>query len=177
MCFLAELLLLKLSNETSLNYLYVALLLNFMYFILGMKVTGKEPSAQKIHNKAMNKVNVLLAGFAIAVILFQIFFLPNSENIYVGKICVIVCSILSVLLFMADIFFAFRKLANVGQDNFITMLHMFGMISLLFFMINQLHSLYDVSEYTNLVLGSLGIYIETIVFCFISYFKQIYAKE
>lgn len=53
---------------------------------------------------------------------------------------------------------------------FITVFHITGTITMFWFVINQLHMLYqDMSEYTDFIYSSIGIYLETLALCLLLY--------
>ena len=159
-----------------MNGFIVSVLVNLIYFILGVRIIGKKSDTYRIRNQNRKKENIVIFALVTAVILFQILILPKSETIYFGKICVILSGVLAVLLFLISIYFSTWKLVVDRQGAFVTMIHISGMISVLLLMINQLHSLSDISEYMNSVLGSVVIYIETLVLCFIL-FKRLIGKR
>lgn len=174
--FFAEIILLQRNQGEMMNGFIVSVLVNLIYFILGVRIIWKKSDTYRIRNQNRKKENIVIFALVTAVILFQILILPKSETIYFGKICVILSGVLAVLLFLISIYFSTWKLVVDRQGAFVTMIHISGMISVLLLMINQLHSLSDISEYMNSVLGSVVIYIETLVLCFIL-FKRLIGKR
>ncbi|MBQ3515010.1 MAG: DUF1700 domain-containing protein [Lachnospiraceae bacterium] len=166
MFFLSEIVLLKICIENPVNYLCFLVVINFIYFLLGMKTISKKYNTYMLKDKNVKIENIIILGSVIMVLAFQIFIMPKCKYIYIGKICAMLSVVALILLFLVNIYFSIYKMARDKQGTFITMLHTSGVVSLLFFMMNQLHLLYDVSEYISFILGSVGIYIETMILCF-----------
>lgn len=174
MHLLMNLLLSKLCSSGSLSYLYFALGINFLYFIAGTVII-KKSRTPKPHNYGSN---LSISGLAALIIVFEIFFLPKLQGPNSGKICVLMLTGVLFILFSTNVYFAVKKSISDKQFTFLTTLHICGLITLILFLINQLHALYsEASEFLNLIYGSLGIYAETVILCSVFYAKKIYEKE
>lgn len=165
---------LKICNENSLNYLYFAMGINIFYFMIGSMIV-KKSCCPKLYNYGSN---LSISVLAVLIILFEILFLPGLSYSNSGKICVLFASAVTLILFVINLYFAIKKFIYNKEYMFISIFHISGIITLLFFLINQLHMLYnDMSECMNLIYGSIGIYVELVVLCLIFYKIRIYAKE
>ena len=152
----AGILLLDICNRNSLNFLYVAFGMNFLYFLVGSMLTGTSVlSTARQHYKG----NVFILGMALLIIGFEMFLLRGNVLLYSGKVYATGAGILTVLLFGISLYIAVSKMLQDKVCTFITIFHISGVIMLLFFLINQLHMLYgDISEYTGFIYGSVCIY-------------------
>lgn len=170
---LAGILLLGICNRNSLNFLYVAFGMNFLYFLIGSVLTGNSVLSS---GRQRYKGNVFILGMAVLIIGFEMLFLRGNVLLLSGKVYVIGAGILSVLFFGISLYIAVSKMLQDRFYTFITTFQISGVIMLLFFLINQLHMLYgDVSEYTGFIYGSICIYVETMVLC--ALFYGIHVKE
>lgn len=164
----------RICNTNSLNFLYFALIINFVCFIMGAVII-KKPCNGKIYNY---KWNLIISGLTLMIILFESLLLPRINYRYIGKICDFAVGILLLLLLVASMYVAIKKMFHSRQFAISTLLHISGTITLLFFLINQSHVLYcNASEFKTLLYGSIGIYMETIIFCFAYYMKGIYERK
>lgn len=167
-------LLLKICNENSLNYLYFAMGINFLYFIIG-SIMIKKSCCPMSHNYGSD---LSMFSFVVLVILFEALLLPRLAYSDSGKICVLLASAFSLVFFSINLYFVIKKFIYNKEYMFLSIFHISGIITLLFFLINQLHMLYnDMSELINLVCGSLCMYVEIVVLCLIFYKIKISAKE
>lgn len=167
-------LLLKICNENSLNYLYFAMGINFLYFIIG-SIIIKKTGCPKSHNYGSD---LSIFSFVVLVILFEALLLPRLAYSDSGKICVLLASAFSLVFFLINFYFVIKKFIYNKEYMFLSIFHISGIITLLFFLINQLHMLYkDMSELINLVCGSLCMYVEIVLLCLIFYKIKISAKE
>lgn len=159
---LAGVLLLNICNKNSLNFLYCALSINFLYFITGIIIIKKTG-----HTRTCNyRENLPVLGLTVFVISFEMFVIPKLNYPKFGKLYVLMLGTFILILFVASLYFAMQKLIHNKSGVFFTILHMSGAITLLLFSINQMHMLYkDMSEYTDFIYNSAGIYLETIVLC------------
>ena len=179
--FLSGVLLLRICNRNALNFFFYALGINFLYFITGFFII-KKPCYTKSANY---KDNLPVFGLTVFVILFEFFFIPKLNYPIFGKVYtfgmvyVLILSAVVLILFVASLYFATKKLMYDKPNAFFTMLHISGTMTLLFFSINQMHMLYkDMSEYTAFIYNSIEIYLETIVLCLIFYtIKRISARR
>lgn len=177
--FLISISLLKICNRNALSYLYPAAAIMFIYFIAGIMIVKKnQPLSSILHKKDFYWSNLSLLGFSIVIILFEMLFLPKMKYPNSGEICSFVLSAFILSLFLINIYVVVKKMLPARQSAFLTTLHISGIITLLFFAINQSHMLYnDIAEYSRLIYGSICIYIETIILCFIFYMQKIYIRE
>lgn len=167
-------LLLNICNENLLNYLYFAIGINFLYFLIG-SIIIKKSGCPKLNNFGSD---LSICGLAVLIILFEVFLLPKLTYSNIGKICVILASVFSVIFFVINLYFVIKKFIYNKQYMFLRIFHISGIITLLFFLINQLHMLYtDVSEYMNLIYGSICIYMELVVLFLFFYKIRIDTKE
>lgn len=86
--FLSSTFLLKTCNRNSSNYLYFALGIVFVYFIIEI-ILIKRGYPCKFHfdQSSFYKINLFVLGFTIVIILFQVCFFPNIKFTNSGKIC------------------------------------------------------------------------------------------
>lgn len=166
--------LLKFCNENSLNYLYFAMGINFLYFIIG-SIIIKKSCCPMSHNYGSD---LSIFGFVVLVILFEVLLLPRLANSDSGKICVLLASAFSLVFFLINFYFVIKKFIYSKEYMFLSIFHISGVITLLFFLINQSHMLYnDLSGCINLIFGSICMYVELVVLCLIFYKIKISAKE
>lgn len=171
--------LLKTCNERSWSYLYAALGMMFFYFIVGMILTKKDmPYRKEAGNSNLYGSNLFALCAFIVMIAVEMFLLPKMDHADTGKRCFMAASLLILGLLGINVYLVVKKMIVSGELVFLTTLHISGMISLLFFAMNQSHFMYDdVMEYSRLVYGSIGIYIETILLCLIYFIKKVRVKE
>lgn len=171
---LCNLLLSRLCSSSSMHYLYFALGTNFLYFFIGTVLIKKSDSFKPRSYKS----NLPITGLAAFIILFEIFFLPKLTGPNSGKICVIVLNVILFILFSTSLYFALKKSSSDKQLTFLTTLHICGVLTLLLFVINQLHALYSsTEEYVRFIYNSIGIYAETVILCCAFHFKKMCTKE
>lgn len=172
--FLFSTFLLKTCNRSSSNYLYFALGIVFVYFIIEIILIKRGyPCKFHFNQNSFYKINLFVFGFAIVILLFQVYFFPNIKFANSGKICFFVLSILILCLFLLNIYFVVKKLFQTKQLAFLTTLHILGVTTLLFYTMNQLNMLYnDMSQCSILIYGSGGIYLETVILCYIFYIQN-----
>lgn len=172
--FLFSTFLLKTCNRNSSNYFYFALGIVFVYFIIEIIwIKRGYPCKFHFNQSTFYKVNLFVFGFTIVIILFQVYFFPNIKFTNSGKICFFVLSIFVLCLFLLDIYFVVKKLFQTKQFAFLTTLHILGVTTILFYTMNQLNMLYDdISQCSNLIYGSGGIYLETVILCCIFYIQN-----
>lgn len=169
---LFSVLLLQNFNRSASSYLYAGLSMIFIYFIIGSVLTKKTLSLREYDCRVdFNKSNLLIFGLVIMIMLFELLFLPKMKGPRSGITCFWILSILMLSILLANIYFV-KKIFQAKQLIFLITFHILGVVTLLFYIINQLNMLYDsILQYSNLIQGSLGIYIETIVLCLILYKK------
>lgn len=164
-----SILLLKTCNRVSFSYLFPAFSIILIYFIIGIVFIKAEIPHQTYFDKSIfYKSNLFVFGFAIIIVLFQIFFLPKINYIHSGKIYFFSLSIFILCLFLFNLYIVVIKLFQVKQLAFLTTLHILGVTTLLFYTINQLNMLYnDMSQCIELIYGNISIYLETVILCYI----------
>ncbi len=163
-----ELILLKICNRNAMNYMYFALIINFLYFIAGMGFFKQK----QICSKACNyKENLVVLGFAALIIMFELLLIPRLDFFYSGTFYAGLFHMFSLVLFLINMYFIICQFAQNRLHSFIIVLHISGIMSLLFFFINRLHMLdRTMTEYcTKSIAGSVAIYIETVVLCLFFY--------
>lgn len=171
--------LLEICNKRSWSYLYAAWGMMFFYFIVGMILTKKDaPYRKETGNRNLYGSNLFALCAVIVMIAAEMFLLPKMEYADTGKRCFMAASLLILGLLMINLYLVVKKMMVSGELVFCTTLHISGVISILLFFMNQSHFMYDdVMEYSRLVYGSIGIYIETILLCLICFIKKVHAKE
>ncbi len=169
--YFASFLLAEICSVSSLNYLFLAFGINFIYYLIGSLI---KTGTYRVDNR---KLNFSLSAFMLVLVLFEILILPhfNSEG---GRICVAVLTLASLLLLLINVFVSCRNVLHNGEFTFMTMLHFSGIITILFFVINQLHALYDsMTEYSFLIYGSISLYAEIAVLSLIYYMIKKYISK
>ena len=146
-------------------------------YIGDVVISKKDNLRLNVNKKKFYIENISASVLAIIVILSEKFLLPQIDYVHTGKIYTIILSILSLFFFLVSIFIVVKKMFQNRAIVLFTILHFFGVVSLLFFGINQSHMLYDTSDYTALVCGSMDIYIVTVILCFVFYIQKIYTKK
>lgn len=170
--FLIGLSLLRFCNQNAIDFVYFAFGMNFVYFIAGGLLIKKSNQRAK-YNKSVQFIFYL----AISILLFELI-LPKLNNPASGKVCVLVLGTFSLILFWMNLYFAMRNIIHDKQLTFLSTFHISGIITLIFFVINQLHMLYDdIAQYHDLIYKSICIYFEIIILCIIFYKIKINAKE
>lgn len=169
--FFISTLLLKICDRNVYSYLYFAFGIVFASFIIG--ITIKFPYKCYFDNHIFYRNNLVIFGFTTVIILFQLFVLPKIKYVGSGILCVRVLTLFIICLYLINIYFVVGKLYQIKDLAFFTILHTLGVITLLFYNINQLHMLYvDVSQWLILPYGSIAIYLETIVLCCLFYIQK-----
>lgn len=158
----AGILLLKYCNRNVFSFLYFALDINFLYFLAGVFIIPKGcPFSFSDY-----KENLPVLMLVVLVLLLEIFAVPKLKHPTFGPVCVLILGIITFILFLAELFCIIQKTELDKLCAFITVFHMTGTITMLWFAINQFHMLYqDMSEYTDFIYSSIGIYLETVVLC------------
>lgn len=173
--YFASFLLSEICSVSSLNYLFLAFGINFIYYLIGSLIkTGTYRVDNCMDNR---KLNFSLSAFMLVLILFEILILPhfNSDG---GRICVAVLTLVSLILLLMNLFVCCRNVLHNGEFTLITMLHFSGIITILFFVINQLHALYDsMTEYSFLICGNISLYAEIAVLSLIYYMIKKYISK
>lgn len=170
--FLIGLLLLKICNQNSLNFVYFALGINFLYFAIGSFII-KKSNRKTNYKKSVRSISYL----AVLILLFELN-LPNLNYTGSGKVCVLLLGIFSIILFAVNLYFAMQNIIHDKPHAFLSTFHISGIITLIFFVINQLHMLYnDMSSYHYMIYESICIYFEIIILYMIFYKRKISAKE
>lgn len=170
-------LLLRFCNHNSFNYFPFALCVIFLCYIGENIIIKKADFKLNIDSRIFYIANLLASGLTIMIILLEIFLLPKINYVNCGKIYTFVLSVLSLFIFLVSLFIMIKKMFQNREFVLFTILHLFGIVSLLFFGINQAHMLYDISEYSTLIYGSIGIYIATVILCLVFYIQKIYIKK
>ena len=167
--FSLSILLLEMCNKNISSYLYFALGMVFLYFAAGMIMMKKDlPNDIDIDKSKFYRSNLIGLCFAIGIILSERHILPKMNYPNSGIICFYIISALILGLFFVNIHLAVKKILLAKQLAFLTTLHVSGIISLLLFTINQSHFMYNnVTEFSGLIYGSIGIYVETVLLCLI----------
>ena len=111
--------------------------------------------------------------FLLFLFLFQADLFHNS-----GKICTYIITLISLILFLINIYFCFNKLYKNKFFGIITIFHVCTEITLLLYCENQLHMLSDtISEFRLLMFGNICIYFELLLLCIIFYILNLKLKE
>ncbi len=172
MQFLISLSLLRFCNQNSINFVDFALSINFLYFVAGSVIIKKSNQKTK-YNKSIRSIFYL----AVLILLFELM-LPRISNTGSGKVCVLVLGTFSLILFLMNLYFAMRNIIHDKQLTFLSTFHISGIITLIFFVINQLHMLYNgMSEYHYLIYESVCIYFEIIILHVVICKRKINAEE
>ena len=170
-------LLLRICNTNAFNYFHLALCIIFLCFIGENVIIKKADSKFNADKKNFYILNIFASALAIIVILSERFLLPQIDYVNSGNVYTLILNILSLLFFLISLFIVIQKMIHNRGLVLFTILHLFGIVSLLFFGINQSHMLYDPSDYSTLVYGSMGIYIVTVILCLLFYIQKIYTKK
>lgn len=164
---LLSILLLKSFDRTSTSYLYSGLVMLLIYFVAGSFVSKKSRSSQEHGYKHIfYKIHLILFGFTAVIIGAQAFIFTQIHFINAGIVCFYLLSIIIAIIFLTNVCIV----GNLFQDKqmcILITLHMLGILTILFYTINQLHML----QCSNEVYGSLGIYIETVILCLVLFRK------
>lgn len=164
---LLSILLLKSFDRTSTSYLYPGLVLLLVYFAAGSFAGKKSRSCQEHGYKHIfYKIHLILFGFTAVIILAQAFIFTQTHSINAGIVCCYLMSIIIAIIFLTNICIV-KNLFQDRQMCILITLHMLGILTILFYTINQLHML----QCSNEVYGSLVIYIETVILCLILFKK------
>lgn len=166
---------LKKCNYNGQNYLYFSVISIFLYFFVGMIIIKKFYCLKS----NIYKDNLLIAGLASSIIMFERFFLIKFSHPSSGYICAIVLGVFLLFLFCLNIYIVIKNMFQINCYVFLTNFHIIGIMMLLFFLHNQLHMLYkDMFEYRNkLVSGSICLYVEIIVLCAVFFNSKMNSKE
>ena len=164
--FFLNLFFLHICNKNGWYYAFFAMGTNFLYFFAGsllLKGTWKGGSLRN---------HLPAALLAILLFLLELFFLPRLTGPHAGPLCGFGVAVMLLAVFAASFYFAAKILPLDRQNGFLLLFHLSAILTLLFFLSNQLQMLYhDPAEISRLFWGSAGIYAETIllgaVFCFL----------
>lgn len=165
-CFLS-ILFLKSFDRTSTSYLYSGSVMLLVYFAVGSFVSRKSRSClEHGYKHIFYKIHLILFGLTAAIILAQAFIFTQIHFIYAGIVCCYLLHIMITIIFLTNICIV-RNLFQDKQMCISITLHMLGILTILFYTINQLHML----QCSNAVYGSLTIYIETVLLCLVIFKK------
>ncbi len=164
--FFADLFFWHLCNKNGWNYAFFAMGANFCYFGAGCLLLKRFREPERFFLSG----HFLPAVFALFLFLSELLILPRLTGPHAGPICGLCAGAAIAAVFGAGLYGAAKVLPVHRQRGFLLLLHLFGILNLLFFLCDQLHMLYaDPSEISRLIWGSAGIYLETIllgaVFC------------
>ncbi len=169
----AGLYLLKICDTSSLNYFPFLIGINFIYFFIGFLRIPKACRPKSYDHKS----NLTLLGLFLLIVFIEFYVLPKISYPDSGMICVSAIRILLSALFAMNLYLTVKKFRKEKLFGFLTLFHISGMITVLLFLINQLHMLYsDPSDFKYLALGSVAIYTEVFILSTILY-KTKTAKE
>lgn len=161
--FFACFLLSEVCSGNTLNYLFLAFGINFIYYLIGALI---KTGTYRVDNR---NINLSLSAFLLVLILFEILVLPHFSSDG-GRICAAVLTLASLMLLLMNLFVCCRNVLHNGEFTFMTVFHFSGIITILFFVINQLHALYDsMTEYSFMIYGSISLYAEIVVLSLIYY--------
>lgn len=176
--FLSNVLCLNICNKYTSNFLAYSLLINFLLFIIPIFFIKSEDKniIKTTYFSIIN--NIFLFGIDVSIVLLQNFFLPNLRFHNSGKICTYIITLISLILFLINIYFCFNKLYKNKFFGIITIFHICTEITLLLYCENQLHMLSDtISEFRLLMFGNICIYFELLLLCIIFYILNLKLKE
>lgn len=169
MHLIAGLYFLKICNTNPIKFFPFIICINFIYFFIGTLLI-KNCRPESFHSQEYFKSNLVIFGLFLLMILSEAYILPKMTSPNSGMICANVISIISLTLFFLNIYITVKKFAKDKLYGFLTIFHISGITTVLFYLMNQLHMLYDnQSFFKHLVLGSACIYAEIIILCAILY--------
>lgn len=166
---LVNILLLKAFNRNGINYLYSGLGLTFLYFIAEIIIIKKSYLLRSdISRKNFNRFNLLLSCSAMVILLFEMLFFTRIYHPKSGQLCFWVAVVFILGLLSVTMLYVVRELFQDKASALLITFHSLGVSTLLLYLINQLHLLYnDFSQSIYLIYGSICIYAETIILWFI----------
>lgn len=169
MYILINTLLLKAFDRSGVNYLYAGLGMPFIYFVAGMIIVPRSYLPESdISRKNFNRYNLFLPCLALVIILFEMLFFSEINAPKSGPLCFWAAAALTAGLLSANMLYVVRELFQDKLSAFLITCHSLGVSTLLLYLMNQLHLLYhDFSQHAYLIYGSICIYAETVILCFI----------
>lgn len=171
--FFANLFFLRICSQNGWYYAFFALAANFLYFLTGSLLLR----GSSAHGGRSLRGHLPAVGSAALIFLFELVFLPRLTSPYAGLFCSLGAGVMLLAVFAGSLYLAKKVLPLDRQNGFLLLFHLSGIITLLFFLFNQLHILYPApSKIAQLLWGSAGIYAETVVLGAIFYFTRIYEK-
>ena len=116
---------------------------------------------------------------ASLIILFVAFFVPQLNHPKSGVITEYLLRLFSLILFSLSLYLIAKNILYDKQATFLRLMHISGIITLLLYLNNQQHMFYsyDISTFQNLLFTSIGIYVATVILCFIFYMLKIYGRK
>ena len=125
-------------------------------------------SGSDINRKNFSRYHLFLFCFAMAFILFEMLFLSKINNPRSGQLCFLAAIALIVILLSVNMQYVVRELFQDKLSVFSITFHSLGVVTLLMYFVNHIHLLYhDLSQNISLIGGSICMYAETIILCFI----------
>ncbi len=166
---LVNALLLRAYNRHGVNYLYAGLGMIFICFAAGMMIVRKSDlPVPDINRRIFNRYHRSLSCASFAILLFEMLFLPAINDPKSGQMYFWTAAALTAGLLSVNMLYVVRDLFLDRASAFLMTFHSLGVSTLLLYLINQLHLLYrEPSQSSHLICGSIGIYAETIILCFI----------
>lgn len=175
MHFLISILVLKYCNRNGFDFFYIAICINFLIFFMGMFIV-KRTVQSKVWNP---RSNLLITGAFLMIILSEVLLLHRFNYSHIGKVYMIVLAILICIFVCLNIHIIMKKYIINKRLGFTTIFHVSGVITILFFLINQIHMFYgDITTYSyQVIIRSIYLYIQTAILYVILYKSKTFEKE
>ncbi len=172
--FIISTFLIYVMNRSGINYLYSGIALMGIYFILELIYSsGKKVNDKGYSDGIFVEKNIVLFCFVILFFMTLIFIIPKINYVQSGRILSFAAN-----LFIAGIiiFSIYECKNNIQYDNGLCtfIFHVLGVITIIFYIKNQLGMRYDsINKYNVMILKGLIIYIETILMCTVLHRKAL----
>ena len=170
--FAISALLLRYCNKYAADYVYSALCINFIYFIVGLFIVkGGQTRLPDLRCKSYkNKMYLPVLDLAVLIIFATPLFINRSSYVYIGVLYNVVINILALILLAINLYLN-TKILQAKPVIFLRMFHLSGMITLLLFFINQTHLIDGLSS--GYICGSIAIYAEIVILQVFFYLAKI----
>lgn len=169
-------LILMICNRNGLNFGIFALVANAVFFIIGSLISKRSDSLalrfprNRNLTLALGIYLLLLMAAPLALLLYSAYGSVNATYASVlGKLCVTLILVSTLILILFALYFLTASIFCLRR-SFPVIALLYGTTSLMFYYINQLHSLYtQKSDFVLFFIFALMIFLETMLFSLFFY--------
>ena len=169
-------LILMICNRNGLSFGIFALIANAVFFIIGSLITKRSDtlafqfSSNRNLTIALGIYLLLLMAAPLALLLYSAYGSVNAAYASIlGKLCVTLLLVSTLILILFVLYFLTASIFCLRR-SFPVIALLYGTTSLMFYYINQLHSLYtQKSHFVLFFIFALMIFLETILFSLFFY--------